>query len=84
MSRWFLAEIVSGLPVTGWESGHHAYVRVAGDKVQVRGKGGLRAVVKIDEARRRLRTVRKADGSPVAVARQERWSEEWTARTAAA
>jgi hypothetical protein len=80
---WYLAEIREGIEADGWRSGHHVYVnRTVTGLVRVIGRGGLTAVVKLGEARRRLRVVRDAAGNPVAVRGQHKQEIRWEAREA--
>jgi hypothetical protein len=75
---WYLATIRKGLEVDGYRTGHHVYVcRMPTGVVRVIAAGGLTAVVKLAEARRRLRVCRDAAGNPVAVRGQEM---KWHAR----
>lgn len=80
---WYLADIRRGIEADGWRGGHHVYVnRTVTGIVRVIGKGGLTAVVKLDEARRRLRVVRDAAGNPIAVRGQTKQETRWDAREA--
>ena len=82
---WYLATIVNGIDVNGLTTGRHCYVnRTPTGLVRIIAAGGLTALVRVDEARRRVRVERGRDGRPVAVRNQVkqeiRWSETREAR----
>lgn len=81
---WYLATIERGVDgIEPFATGRHCYInRTVTGVVRVIAAGGLTAVVRLDEARRRLRVCRDAAGNPVAVRGQTKQEIRWSAREA--
>jgi hypothetical protein len=81
---WYLAEIREGIDgVAAFATGRHCYVsRTLTGVVRVIAANGVTAVVKLGEARRRLRVVRDTAGNPIPVSGQGKREMTWHAREA--
>jgi hypothetical protein len=79
--NWYLAEITNGIDVEGLQTGRHVHIcRMPTGVVRVIGARGITAVVKVEEARRRVRVVKDAAGRPVKVRGQVRREAFWNER----
>lgn len=78
---WYLATIIDGINHAPWATGRHCYVsRTATGMVKVIGAKGVTVILKLDEARRRVRVSRDKDGEPVRVRGQIKQDAKWQER----
>lgn len=80
---WYLAIVVKGIESNPFTTGRHVYVSKGQlGRVRVIGAGGATAIITGDEARKRLKLDRTADGELIRVRKQIVQDAKWQKREA--